>query len=355
LWDLYQNPFFPYLSNIFPNEFSSYSNPTESWLPQNFFEKLMWPFIFTFDYKRVSEGSFHQITWPIFYLLFLYLLIFKKSKFLFGQKINYTDEKVFSLCAFVFVSYLIWMQMFSVIRYFVSVELLLPLLIFLLLIKIFPQNRTISIGKYIFILSIVITLFGGYGTWGHSAWKMPPFFVELPNISNNNNKISVIISGGTPLTWMTTQFPKNVAFYRFGVFNSDDYIKNKIIKRDKNSLFVMFGGYYNWRTDNVKKWDDILNFFGLMKNKTSCVLVEKFVNLVHFRGDISFKNSSECYLKIKKKDFLEPDIANKDFINKNYDELRRKGILIKPFSCSSYKANIGSQNWRYIWCNASLM
>ena len=356
MWEFFQNPFFPYLGNIFHNKFSSYSNPTISWLPQNFFEKLIWPFIITFDYKRVSEGHFHQIIWPFFYLLFLYILIFRKGDFFRQKNFLNLDDKTFFLFLFVFISYFIWMHVFSVIRYLVSIELLLPLLIILFLIKIFPLSRAKVIGKFFLISSILITLVGGYGTWGHASWKTPPFSVELPAIPQNiNNKISVIISGGAPLTWMTTQFPKEIAFFRFGVFNSDNYIKARILERDKTSLFVMFGGYYNWRVDNVHRWNEVLNFFGLMKQKSTCDLVSKFVRRVNFRGDVTFKSPRECYLKIKDFDFLDPDIGNKLFIKENYDELKSKGIIINPLACSYHKANLGSQNWRYIWCKASII
>jgi len=351
MWEIFGNPIFPYLSNIFVNPNSVYINPTTDWLPRGFFENLFWPYIFSFNYHRVGEGNFRQILWPIFYTFLFLSAFYFFIKSTSNTKKTYRtvdDTKLLFLVVYVTISYFIWMRVFSVLRYMVSIELLLPLIIFILWISLCKNN--IFLIKRLLFLSIVLTLFGGFSTWGHSRWTSPAFRSQLPQDINKNS--SVILVGSTPLTWMVTQFPSSIAFFRFGPpFKLDQNIRNRIALRN-SPTYVMFGGFYNWRVDNVHSWNTIVSRLGMTKSKQSCASLGNFISRIKFRGKVEqlFESEDACKLSILDRDYIDPNLGNNFFITEAKTEIAKYNYTFDDSSCKIYEANIGSQNWRYIWC-----
>jgi hypothetical protein len=328
-----------------------YINPTTAWLPRGFFENLFWPYIFSFNYHRVGEGNFRQILWPIFYTFLFLSAFYFFIKSTSNTKKTYRtvdDTKLLFLVVYVTISYFIWMRVFSVLRYMVSIELLLPLIIFILWISLCKNN--IFLIKRLLFLSIVLTLFGGFSTWGHSRWTSPAFRSQLPQDINKNS--SVILVGSTPLTWMVTQFPSSIAFFRFGPpFKLDQNIRNRIALRN-SPTYVMFGGFYNWRVDNVHSWNTIVSRLGMTKSKQSCASLGNFISRIKFRGKVEqlFESEDACKLSILDRDYIDPNLGNNFFITEAKTEIAKYNYTFDDSSCKIYEANIGSQNWRYIWC-----
>lgn len=351
MWEMFHNPIFPYLSNIFTNSNSTYSNPTLAWLPKGLIENIFWPYFFTINYHRVGEGSFHQILWPLFYsLLILFLFcyfysIVKREKF--SDRFPIPEIHLF-LIVYITISYFIWMRVFSVLRYMISIEILLPLASYLLFICLFKHKDFMA--RRVLFFSIVLTLFGGFSSWGHSRWTDPPFNVELPN--DLESEAIVILAGSSPITWMASQYPKNISFVKFGPpFNFDNQIRKKIsLKSDKT--YVMFGGFYNWREDNTRRWSELLHKIGLLKSIKSCKFFTQFIEAINFRGKIYPIEDSKyaCRIGIHERDFIDPNKGNQFFIDDANRDLTRVGFYLIENSCEKHSANIGSQNWKYIWC-----
>lgn len=356
IWHMFENPIFPFFSNFFKNPITNYINPTSSWSPNNFIEFFLWPYIFTFNYQRVSEGNFHQIIWPIFYSLSLYFLVInifmKKS-----SRVNLTSKELF-LLVFIITSFFLWAKIFSVIRYIVALELLLPLAIFILLSKIIDgKKRVFMYVKYLCGLSIFVTLFGGYGTWGHTSWRNPVMEVKLPpNISGSSNNVSVLILGGSPITWIATQFPSDIAFAKL-VFKSDDIVKQKFISRG-GDIYALFSGFYNWREGNVKKWTIFFDHLRLTHTNQGCQFIESLIDFTHFRGELAYQTTNSksklCFIQLKESDYIEPNLGNNFFIDSAYKELVSHGFSLEKSSCTLYDARFGNQPWPYIWCKVTL-
>jgi hypothetical protein len=350
IWYLFQNPIFPYFSNLFQNNYSNYVNPTLSWMPKNFLEYIFWPLIFSVNYHRVGEGSFNQIIWPIFYILIL-LAFFKRLFTLLGfgdKKANILESERFILF-FTFFSYIFWVKLFCVLRYLVAIELLLPLTIFILYSKL-PKRFSHMINfRFFLYISIALTLFGGFSTWGHSSWTNPPFKVELPNEIKSNDKITIILAGGAPMSWMATQFPVDYQFIKLGIFNAEKRIHEVVSDKDRK-IYTMFGAYYNWREDNVKKWESILTKFSMLDSYESCTRVDKFIKKVHFRGKIVMNDQDSCNLTIKDSDYISNSIGDQFFYGEAEKEISRFNFNMSKDKCSIHNAFLGSQKWRYMFC-----
>ena len=357
LWVQFHNPVFPMFNHIFPTEYIS-KDAESIFGPKKIYEYFLWPFISAIDYHRAGRGLIHQIIWPLIYSLFIVLIY----KYTFQKK--KIDNKSLFILIFIAISYAINVKIFTVQRYLVAAEVLTSLSIFICFYHLFEQKKSLSYTKYSLGLSALIIFAGGFGTLGHSSYSNPPFNVELPrNIFEKNsivlltdalpNGISVAEGAdGSPISWMVTQFPKDLSFFRVDVFpNTENLLYEKIIDK---KIYVMFPAPYYWRVDNVKKWTNILKKIGLLNSDENCRYVDKIIHKIHFRGQIYTSNNS-CEIILKKEDEVDIDALNIKKIEEVNQSMLRKKISIDKKNCKIYKANIGSQNWRYGWCENAIL
>lgn len=352
LWEHFHNPFFPQFSNFFPNEFSNIDVIDRRWPPKDLFEAIGWPFITALNYKRVGEGLVHQILWPTFFLLLYIKILFG----IFKTKVpcfKTLPDKQFFLILFIAISYVAWMFVFSIQRYIVTIEVLLPLAIYFLLANIFEKYPIKKISIYFLCISASIILFGGFGTWGHARWTYPALKVETPKVLNPETSTVLLTNFGMPITWMITQFDSHLSFVRLGILPTEK--QNNFLKKRSGNLFVMFPGAYNWRIDNVHTWTKIVSELGLLSNKEKCEKLQTLIEKIKFRGQIKFYEpraiiKDQCFIDIKDQDFIDINEANQKIIDFNNAELNSHGFELIKSSCHDYHASIGGQGWSYIFC-----
>ena len=206
MWQLYDNPFFPFLNKLFQSEWGSSGNfRDKNYIPSNIFECLIWPLITSFSLHR-KEGvdmfvvDFRQ---AIIYLIFIvfcvnYLikLILKKQ-----QKI---EKKWWFLFWLTISSYMFWMLIFSISRYYIIGEFLISLYIVKVLLNFKPQKiySEIIYGTILTfsIYVLLSTIFFSY-RWGfrisYKDLNLPNdkyFYVEDINFPDN----TLIISYNVP-------------------------------------------------------------------------------------------------------------------------------------------------------------
>lgn len=357
LWDQFHNPVFPMFNHIFPTEYIS-KDAESIFGPKKIYEYFIWPFISAIDYHRAGRGLIHQIIWPLVYILFI--VLFYKVTF---QKKKINNKSLF-IIIFIAISYAINVKIFTVQRYLVAAEVLTSLTIFICFYHLLESKKSLSYTKASLSLSALIILAGGFGTLGHSSYTNPAFNVELPKNTFEKDSIVLLSDGlpngisvaegedGSPISWMVTKFPKDLSFFRVDVFpNTDNLLYKKITNK---KIYVMFTAPYYWRVDNVKKWTNILKNFGLLKSDKNCRYMDKIIRKIHFRGQIDISNNS-CEILLKKEDEVDIDALNMKKIEEVNQSMLRKKINIDKKNCRIYKANIGSQNWRYGWCEKAIL
>ena len=82
--------------------------------------------------------------------------------------------------------------------------------------------------------------------------------------------------------------------------------------------------FLNWRIDNVKKWESILDKIGLLDSKKECVFVESLIKNVKFRAKLVWNkpvSNNFCHLEIKDSDFIDIEKANNLIIDKSLSYL----------------------------------
>lgn len=164
-----ENPIFPYLNNVFKSpyyadKFLSYS----TFYKKNWFDYLIFPYLASFqkDVRITSEAYMVDIRLALGYTLLIISvlsLIFTKNP---AMKIK-NNKGIIFLITFTFLAYLVWLQMFSIIRYAVPIEMLISLFV----VKYFSSFRVRSlIGISLFSSLCIILLFALFSGLPYRSW-----------------------------------------------------------------------------------------------------------------------------------------------------------------------------------------
>lgn len=358
LWKKFGNPFFPLLSNIFQNEYFStnvFNNKTTSTFgPGDLVEFLLWPFISSIDYHRAGRGLIHQIIWPVIYMLLIFIA-YKKISNISIKKKEYDFKQNF-IILFISFAYLLQILIFPIQRYGVSIEVLTPLIIYILLKKI-NAHLAWQRWKKISIVSLLIILLGGFGTWGHTSFTSPIIKVETPKFTNPKSTIILMPDPYIPLSWMVDQFDRDITFIKIGVVPAIDNKLISLIGNNKSENYVIFNSFHQWRKQNIEDWNRFLYVFGMLRNKKRCETLNRFITKVNFRGQITYLPFKESLCSLSLKPLDNPNLysINNEIINKHSDLLKSKGLSLDKNSCLMKDASLGRKKMPYIICKIQMV
>jgi hypothetical protein len=224
LWSVYKNPIFPFFNSFFKSPYYPIDGVIDDrFLPRGLMQSLFYPFFFS-NGKYTSELWIIDYRFPIAYvcvMLFLVWAIYKSLNSL--KSIELFDRKVMFLLFFIMVSYLLWQLKFSIQRYAISIELLLPIFILGTLVKIL--HKPIYAKATFFIIALLFVFTTKSPNWGRYSLNNIPFFEVKTVLSErkfNFMNNSAIILGSQPLAWMAPTFDLKDALWLGRPFNALD-------------------------------------------------------------------------------------------------------------------------------------
>ena len=252
LWENFGNPLFPYFNQIFKSPMIAPINISDPrFLPKNFTEYLFWPILMSNDSFRVCEIKFLDIRFALLYLMVFAWIIFvikekistqKKGK-LYQKDRNFNPiAKNFIVC-YVISSFFVWMILFSIYRYIIALEMLVPLCILMIFDYLFDKKKLIYIAFLIFIIigSIDYQPFN----WGRQSWDGSYIKADTQKYSLENKAV-VIMLGMAPTSYVIPDFPNGFKFvrpesnlqqdYQYGLF---DKIKT-VINDSNDPLYILY-------------------------------------------------------------------------------------------------------------------
>ncbi|MDR5855188.1 hypothetical protein P9239_07920 [Caballeronia sp. LZ062] len=213
LWHRYGNPLYPQFSAVFPSPLTSSVSIVDTvWFPRNVWESLAWPFIFSLDPRRVGQARLHQVIWALAYACFWCWVGARAVRRFKGMQSPALPSRGRYVIAYVAIGYIVWMKVFSIQRYLVSIELCLPLVIYLMLRQMTTYERANTLAKRTFIACSVLVLAGGAHSWGHERWAAKMFSIDLPSLPAAGKTTVILTAGDPPLGWLVPLFPGSVAF-----------------------------------------------------------------------------------------------------------------------------------------------
>lgn len=214
MWTVFGNPLFPQFNDRFHGPLAAPIGIGDTgWLPKGLAEKFLWPFIFAIDSKRVGELKLTLLIWPMLYTAFILLAI----KLVFRRPIPPAGEAAARnrmLLAFFGLAYLGWLNLFGIYRYLIPLELIAPLVLWLLLHRLMSARFAAGIGAAAVTLCAIAGL--PHASWGHAWWARTAFSAEVPAFAQPRQNIVFTVHGDPPMGWLVTRFPTSLAFVSLG-------------------------------------------------------------------------------------------------------------------------------------------
>lgn len=226
IWLQFGNPLFPQFNHIFHSELAP-PEPIRDirFLPRSLAEKLVYPVIFTADPMRVGEFPYKQISWLIAYAAIVGL---------FGNRLYYFFTRKSAprrLCpeaklviAYLSIAYLLWLNLFGIYRYLISIEMLIPLVLFVIATHL---SKAKWIAPATMALLTLVTLYNlrGIPDWGRAAWDREAFHADAQALRQENPAVILLVYH--PLAWLvpvldtdaaiiqiSPNFPVSAAYWR---------------------------------------------------------------------------------------------------------------------------------------------
>lgn len=242
IYSKFQNPVFPIFNNVFHSHFSDFTNIYDGDFnqirPQNVFQLIFYPFLWSKDFCFGSHKQYFDIRYAINFICTFIILIGYKKNFSFPVKQNIYSLLLVLFCIF---SYEINVFLFGVYRYIVASSLLFGLILFLTL-SFLISNFKIFKNYKINVLMIIIFLIAMF------TQKIND--IEYLNIFKNNKPI---------LNKVQNYDIRDDAYVLTGGFGTP----GNLINQNKNAKYTLFVYpkfiYYNY----LKQYENVLGFYSM--------------------------------------------------------------------------------------------
>ncbi|HLI99604.1 MAG TPA: glycosyltransferase family 87 protein [Bradyrhizobium sp.] len=176
LWSQFGNPVFPYFNTIFRSPEAAIASTMDTrFMPHGLLDAMAYPFYWLIGDHPSSEGPFRD---PRFAVLFVLFAVAVGTALIRKVEIFRQRDKQFLL--FFIVAYGLWMDMFSIHRYAIVLELLTAPFIVLLLSRLFEAwsgadtfRRPFISDAAIVILALAIVVWTQPADWSRRPWSDP--------------------------------------------------------------------------------------------------------------------------------------------------------------------------------------
>ncbi|MEW6342899.1 MAG: glycosyltransferase 87 family protein [Paraburkholderia sp.] len=364
MWETFGNPTFPQFSSVFPNPLTpSVGVADTSWLPKSVLETVFWPFLFSLHSKRVGQVTLHQWIWPVVYVLFwAWVIVSCVRARRASSRGKPLDPRARYVIAFVALGYALWVKLFSIYRYVVPMELLTPLVAYVLLTQLFSYLTARRIAAWTLCATTLVVVLGGVETWGHESWASEAFRAETPELDSPNTTTVIIVGGDPAWGWLATLFPPSVAFTQIGgnfpgTPLYDEHVRAMVRQRG-GPTFALFQTRYNWRVEYVAKMNRIADMLGLIGSTQACNRLQWVVSRLHLHASVQWlpgaTHESACQLGLRADDVRDLEAEKRQLAEQARPVLERSGFLIDPLSCTIHRAYAGKGIYPYQWCRVTL-
>ncbi len=356
MWTAFGNPFFPQFSAYFPNELARGVGVVDTqWRPKDFLEGLLWPFLFSLDSHRVGQARIRQVVWPIVYMAFFAWMAVRAANGARGSAAAALDGRRRLLVAFVAISYVVWMAMFSIYRYLVPAELLAPLTAFVLLAAFLPLRKAAWIAGACLGASAAMLLAGGFDTWGHHGHAWKAYEVDLPPAAETESGAVVIVGGDPPWAWLAPFFPRSARFVQVGGnFPEGAGYRprvDELVSAARGRAHAVFAGSRDARRESMARIDRHARGLGLTTSESGCAFARWAVATLHLRARVGPASQGRlCELLPRESDVKDVRAEDERERAKAQATLRRYGYAIERGACRSYRARVGDDISVYQWC-----
>jgi hypothetical protein len=213
-WHLYQltgNPVFPMFNQLFHSDLiPPVGNTDHRFLPRDIAQWLFYPFFWLRNRADiVNEPAFSD---PRYALAMLSLLLLPFATLLKGRRtrgvgVEPLHPVVWLVIVFTVVSYVLWLVLFSILRYAIPIEALTGILMLIAVQAILSHapNKPAVTSRHKLVLLLLLVLAAAtthYPKWGRVPFGAQAFQVNPGNVPSN----SLVLLGGIPSAYIAPFF-----------------------------------------------------------------------------------------------------------------------------------------------------
>lgn len=230
LWHRFHNPIYPLYNAFFQGVGFPFINwHDERFYPHSFLQTIFYPFYFSKNGLLVDDIKFEDYRLSLLYILYILVGIKALGKILRIKTENFSPLSNWLIYFFLF-SYIAWEFMFSFLRYAVILEMLVPLMVFVLVERLLP-NRKLLYLPILALLYAAILLTMTTEVAERGSWQDPSYFgIDIPSNVMQINKALVLLPtsdyhyASTPplsLAYLIPSLPKDWQFVGFPFTNTN--------------------------------------------------------------------------------------------------------------------------------------
>jgi hypothetical protein len=360
MWQTFGNPLFPQFGNLFPNPLAVTTGAADtSWLPRTLWQQLLWPFIISADAKKAGQIPLRYVIWAIAYLLLILLamqMIVAKIRKPATRRL--APDARFLIVVLV-LGFILWMKIFSIYRYLVPMDLLAPLVIYLLCTRLLSYSRAKATASWVIAIATLLVLLGGFKTWGHEGWSDKPFHVDMPALADPARTTVLIAEGDPPWGWLVMAFPPEMAFVQVdGNFPKGTSFSAKVesmIAGRNGPVHALFKGENDGYPERAAHMKALADRFGLTSTPSRCDTLRWVIGRFKLRASVLAADpaakDAACQLQKQAPDpYPDIDAENKAHQDRAQQVLGTYGYSLDPQSCSLHSAGIGDDRQMFQWC-----
>lgn len=353
LWQMHGNPLLPQFNAVFQSNMAALVGISDTrWLPRNPGEHLVWPLLFTFNPKRVSEISLLQGGWALLYVSGFVLLC---RRLLRGRRAAQFGPVLVTLLVFFLVSYVLWQFTFSIHRYLSALELLVPLLLWCACVQLMPGVRGMRIAGWALLGCALVSLVGR-ADWRHEPWANVAFEVQQPQMTEPADSV-VLLVGGEPQAWRVPLLPA-AARYASVASNfpeSEGYRQHLVaMLAERSQHFALIPGSQDEVATRFLRLNAKVQHIGLDREAGCGKLQWLARHLKGLRADVQ-QRQGHCMLVPRagaERSAQEIAAAEREAAQAR---LAPYGLMLQPDSCVGLASRIGTAGYPYQWCRLQVL
>jgi len=345
VWQQFGNPLFPQFNAWFQAPLALPVSVADTrWMPRGVGEWLSWPLVFSLHPSRVGDLPLPQFGWAALYLL---VLVGAAWRLLRGAPATRAPSTPAArvLVVFFAVAYLLWQGVFSVHRYLVPIEVLLPLLIWWAWPRLLPAATLRARGPLLAVLALHVLVAGR--DWGHASWRQPSLAVSLPPASPAGG--AVVLVGSEPQAWRIPLLPPQSVYVSIGsnLPASPAYLARvRQILQERPAAHAMLPASTDRAAERVVRINGWARRLG-WDRQPGCTAL-RWISRDGRRLLLDDAVPGRCVLRpVAPVDLAAADAAIRDTAQA---QLAPVGWALAPGSCRTLPARIGGDSFPYQWC-----
>ena len=354
VWSSFGNPLFPQFNAWFQAPLAPpLSIGDQRWLPNSLGEALLRPLASTANPYLVSEIALLQVVWALLYVVAIVALLAWAGRRLGwirgGGVVTASSGVRRMLGVFFLAGYVLWLAMFSIHRYLVVLELLAPLVLWLLLHWLLAPRLAGRIAAVAIAVAAMVAL-AGWNDWGHAGWSRTAFHVQAPRAMPS----TVLLVGGEPQAWRLPFLPEGPVYASVGSNfpESDAYVAQvrARVAAAAGGTGAMVPAAVDRRAESIdrrNRWAARLRL-----DAGDCPVLHWMAGRSRSVQLLASEHSPDgrCRLVPAAERLLATDSANRELLAGADTVLARYGLRLETEGCVILDSRIGQQAHPWHWC-----